>query len=33
MLRETLTRDELERLPNEGTKMSEEEACRLALEE
>ncbi len=33
LLREALTPDELERLLAEGAKMSEEETCRLALEE
>jgi hypothetical protein len=33
LLREALTPDELEHLLAEGAKMSEEEACRMALEE
>jgi hypothetical protein len=32
LLREKLTPEELERLLAEGAKMSEDEACRLALE-
>ena len=33
LLRDKISLDELERLLAEGTKMSEDEACRLALED